>query len=329
MKPLNALKNAGRRGRFFPGILALVMLGGWLGCAADKSPTLHVKITVMDLDKQPSCLVLDPGSPLALISCREAGIVDVVNFETHALVQQLKVRPQPSTLLSDKDNGQFFCLYPVENVIACLQGVPLRVGKNLSTGSIALASASLRTGFSELWICDGISAVHVLLAKTLQIKSRIQVGRYPQHVAFSRDGATAFVTLKGENALGVIDVAKGAEVARIKVGIYPRDVLLVGNTICVSNYGSDDISLVDAVKRVETARIPVRREPDSLAVQGSTLWVSCEDSYRLVAVDVTQAKVIGTIKLKFYPGQICALPNGSLAVLDAQHNQVAFVTPEP
>jgi YVTN family beta-propeller protein len=147
-------------------------------------------------------------------------------------------------------------------------------------------------------------------------------------LAFSLDGHTAWVTLKGENALAAVDAESGKELARVPVGIYPRDVVMAGTTACVSNYGSNDVSLVDTVKRAELARIPVRNEPNALTLQGKTLWVSCEDSYRLVAINVAQAQVIGTIKTGFYPGDLEALASGALAVCDPHHNQVVIFTPQ-
>jgi YVTN family beta-propeller protein len=298
------------------------------GCASDKSPVLPVSAAALPVGKDPICLTqgLEPGT--LLVACHEAGTVSVLSPAQTRVLSVLTVQPKPGFLLSDAPNRAAYCLNPQNSCISLLSGLPLRVEKTLGTGSMPLASAALRPGHNEVWICDGVSALQVLTTGRLQLKRSLPLGRYPQHVAFSLDGNTAWVTLKGENALSAVDAESGKELARVPVGIYPLDVVIAGTTACVSNFGSNDVSLVDTVGHKELARIPVRHDPNALSLQGKTLWVSCEDSYRLVAINVAQAQVIGTIKTGFYPGDIEALANGALAVCDPHHDQVVIFTPQ-
>lgn len=307
------------------GLLALLL--GLAGCAADRSPSLPVVVTTVDLGAQPRDLVpgLKPGT--LLVTCFKDDTVWEVGLEPLAAARPLAVRQGPAALVPDPGRGCVYCLHLRENALSILAGDPLRVERSLGTGDISLASARLRPDSGELVVCDGVSALHTLIPKGMQVKNKISAGRYPQKLAFSRDGRLVYVTLKGENALIAIDLETSQEVARVATGIYPRDVLLVGNTACVSNYGSGDVSLIDITTFTERARIKVRRNPNALAARGNTLWVACEDSYRLLAVDVSRALVIGSVKLGFYPGAVLALENGSLAVADPRGNRLALVTP--
>ncbi len=310
--------------------LALILgLTGWLaGCTPDKSPILPVTLKPVAVSKGPASIVPGLQPETLLISGSEAAGVDVLDLNRAEVVQTVQVLPHPGVLIPDSKHHCVYSLHPQTSAISVLSGVPLRRERELSTGSIPLASGTVRPGHDEVWICDGQSAVQVLTAQQLKFKNKISLGRYPQGMAFTIDGKLALVTLKGENALSLVDAEAKTELVRVPVGIYPRQVVLLGNTACVSNYGSNDISLVDIFKRVEIARLPVRNKPNALALQGKTLWVACEESYRLVAINVQQAQVIGTVKLGFYPGALMALPNGSLAVGHTKNNQVVIVTPQ-
>jgi YVTN family beta-propeller protein len=307
-------------------LLVVVALAG--GCASDKSPVLPVTTAVLSVGMEPVCLTpgLEPGT--LLVACHESGTVEVLSLNPVQVLNTIALQFKPGFLLTDAPNRTAYSLNPQNSSISLLAGSPLKLEKNLSTGTMSLASAALRPGQNEVWICDGVSALHVLTTGRLQLKRSMPLGRYPQHLAFSADGKVAWVTLKGENALSAVDAESGRELARVNVGIYPRDVVITGTTACVSNFGSNDVSLVDTVKRAELARIPVRAKPNALTLQGKTLWVSCEDSYRLVAINVAQSRVIGTIKTGFFPGDLEALPSGALAVCDQSHNQVVIFTPQ-
>ncbi len=305
----------------------MILLLGAAGCAQDKSPILPVDIHTISVDKRPQGFArgLDAGN--LLVSCFGSRTVCEINLEDRCVSQRLEVRKGPNRLIRDINRRGILCLHTGENVLVVLGGKPVRVRRSMGTGRITLAGGALRPNQGELWICDGVSSLYILLAGNLRLKDKIQLGRYPQQLAFNRGGSRAYVTLKGENAVAVVNTAKKEEIARIPVGIYPRDIVLVGNTACISNYGSHDISLVDTAKLEERARIRVRRKPNSLSARGNTLWVSCEDSYRVVAIDVAKAKIIGTIKTGFYPGAIKALSDGSLAVANPRKNKVALIQP--
>lgn len=309
-------------------LLAAGMAVGLAGCAADHVPVLAVSMAFTPVGAQPRDIEPGPAPQTLLVSSWKDDKVDLVGIPQGSVLRSLAVRRGPSDLIPDPAHGCTYCLHLGENAVSWLRGNPPRVERSLGTGDISLAGGTLRPDRGELWICDGVSAVHVLVAGSLEIKDKFNVGRYPQKIAFSRDGRYAFITLKGENALVMLDIAARREAGRVATGIYPRDLLLVGNTACISNFGSRDVSLVDVTTLKERARLRVRRNPNSLSARGNTLWVACEDSYRLVAVDVARAAVIGTVKTGFYPGTIKALPDGTLAVADPRHNRIALIAPQ-
>lgn len=296
------------------------------GCAADTGPTLPVDIATLAVGDSPQDIQAGPAPGSVLVSCENAGAVYVLDSRQRTVAQILKLNQGPGPVVPDPAAGCAYVFHLSIKAITTLGGTPLRVLRAFGTGGFSPAGGAVRPGMRELWVCDGVSAVRVLTLPGLQHKARIHLGRYPQGIAFSRDGNLAFVTLKGENAVAVVNAERQEIVKRVTVGIYPQDILLAGNTACVSNYGSGDVSLLDTGKFEERIRLRVRRKPNRLAVHGNTLWVSCEQSYRLVAVDIAQGRVIGSIRAGFYPGAVHALADGSLVVAQPRGDRVAFVS---
>ncbi len=297
------------------------------GCGGDPSPLWPATVAFTALEAQPRGLASGPAPETLWVSAFDRDLVFALDTAAHTVRRTLRVRSGPADLVPDPARRSLYCLHLKENALSLIGGDPPAVERSLATGDISLASAVLRPNANELWVCDGVSKLHVLVPKGMSLEASWPVGRYPQKIAFGPDGRIAWVTLKGENALVALDADTHRELARVPTGIYPRDVLWTRGTVCVSNSGSDDISLVDAVTFRERARVKVRDQPNALALQGGLLWVACEGSYRLLAVDAASARVLGSVKLGFYPGALRALPGGALAVADPRGRRVAFVTP--
>ncbi|MCK5241630.1 hypothetical protein KAR34_04190 [bacterium] len=310
----------------FSSAALLVLLAG---CATDRTPTLPVEIQTIDVGRQPHSLSRSFVSDHVLVSCFGSGKIMDISLSGQRVSKTYTVGKGPTQLVREPKNQRIYVLHTLESALSILAGKPLRVKRTLRTGSMNLAGAAIRPGTNQLWVCDGVSGVNILVTPRIQLKKKIQLGRYPQNTVFTADGKLALITLKGENTVVMVDAGTGEKVTTIPVGIYPRDIILVGNTACVSNFGSHDVSLLDVGKREERARIPVHKKPNRLAAHKNTLWVSCEKSYRIVAIDVAKAKVIGTVKTGFYPGAIQALKDGSLIVAAPQKHKVAIIRPQP
>ena len=299
-------------------VVWLLVLCCLAGCGSD-TPSLSASRTVLEVGKTP--LGLAPaGGGAVLAACRADGSVWRCRFGAEPAAERLAVPDHPVRLL--RRGSRWFCFHHQPNVLSVLGGRPPRVIRTVRTGALAVAGGAVRPGTSRLWIADGVSSVRILSANSLKLAGRIHLGRYPQQVAFTPDGSRALVTLKGANSLAVIDAVTREPIAEIPVGVYPRDVLLVGGTACVSNFGSHDVSLVDWRAGKERARVKVRRKPNALAVRDGTLWVACEDSYRIVGVDLDRGEVVGSVRTGFYPGGLIVLPDGALVVTAPRRGEV-------
>lgn len=308
--------------------LALIALLIASGCAKDTSPTIPVEIQMIKVGKHPHSLAKGSVTNQVFVSCFGSNNVMEIDIKSLSVKNEFPVLEGPGFLIEDKAAGRVLALHTKQNGFALLYTNPAKLKRTVKTGRLNLTGGAVRPGYNEMWISDGQTKLNIF-TRQFQIKRKnVTLGRYPQNVVFTRGNSLAVVTLKGENAISLVDTKERKELERIKVGIYPRDLVITGNKACVSNYGSNDISLVDLIQKKEIARIGVRKKPNALALRKNTLWVACEKSYRLVAINVSTAKVIGTVRLGFYPGDVIAMKDGSLIVTAPRENKIAIIKPE-
>jgi len=146
----------------------------------------------------------------------------------------------------------------------------------------------------------------------------IAVGERPVQVGFSPDGASLYVSLNGENAVGLVDVASRRLTAKARVGNGPVQVYVTsdGATLLVANQGSAEqpgtgVSFIDTktfkvVDTVETGSgahgvviEPSGRYAYVTNLFDNTLAVLDIPARRLVAIAPTGAEPNG---VSFVPG---------------------------
>lgn len=82
----------------------------------------------------------------------------------------------------------------------------------------------------EVWTADWGGTLSVIDAETLRIKQSITLGGRPNHIAFSPDGARAYVTKTGDDPetgeLVLVDTAKYQPLGVVRVGAGPHEISL-------------------------------------------------------------------------------------------------------
>ena len=140
------------------------------------------------------------------------------------------------------------------------------------------------------------------------------VGRRPAHVIVDPQGARAFVTNAGDNAISVIDLARRQTVKSIAVGKSPHGLRMSpdGKTIYLANTGEGTVSVIDVLGLVEIARIPVGKAPVQVAFtpDGRHCYVSLRDENSVAVVDTSIRRMIAKIRVGPGPIQVFALPSG-------------------
>ena len=142
----------------------------------------------------------------------------------------------------------------------------------------------------------------------------IEVGEHPAHVVVDKAGSRAFVTLAGENAVAVVDLARQETLEEIPTGAYPHGLRISpdGGTAYVANVEDGSVSILDTAKLTEVARIPVGKGPVQVGFtpDGGRVYVSLRDENKVAVIDTAARQVIGRVEVGRNPIQVFATPDG-------------------
>jgi YVTN family beta-propeller protein len=133
------------------------------------------------------------------------------------------------------------------------------------------------------------------------VTDAMPTGRAPADVAIDRSGTRAYISLRLEDAIEIVDVANRASLQRIRLrsGDGPRDVAFAGDgrTLLVLNESSDSLAFVDTVTLAELARVATGDEPRSLIVDrtGRRAFVLNHRGSSLTVVDLATRSALRTL----------------------------------
>jgi len=153
---------------------------------------------------------------------------------------------------------------------------------------------------------DTISVIDTTALKTM---GTILVGSRPRESAFTPDGARAFVTAEIGGVVSVIDAAKSAVVATLKLDRptppKPKGVVVHpnGKWVYVANGGSNDVAVIEVEPLRVAAFIPVGTRPWGLGItkDGKKLYVANGVSDTVSVIDTAAQKVVATIPVDKMP----------------------------
>ena len=155
--------------------------------------------------------------------------------------------------------------------------------------------------------------------KALRVRSGIDIGSSPAHVVCDSKGRLAYVTLSGENAVAVVDVASMRRLAKIPVGRYPHGLRMSSDdrTLFVANVRDDDISVVDVRARRLVRNIAVGGSPNQVAVSpdGKMVYATLSNTNEVVRVNVAQGRVTKRLRLGLNPAQVTITNDGKELVV--------------
>ncbi|HJT89355.1 MAG TPA: beta-propeller fold lactonase family protein [Bryobacteraceae bacterium] len=136
----------------------------------------------------------------------------------------------------------------------------------------------------------------ILAAWLLLGQSAPDAGIYPSPVdlAVSPDGSRVYVVCEGTGELAVVDAARLAVAARVRVGRVPRGIALSpdGRRIYVTNSWSDNVTEIAADSLTATRTLPAGFEPTGAVVDpsGQTLYVANRISDDISVIDLATGR---------------------------------------
>jgi len=256
------------------------------------------------------------------------GFVTILDAKTHSIVQQV--------------------------------GTGIGADATLGDATVAADGPFWSPDGKSLWVSQtsdvlrfAVAADGTLAASPVVIPLLDSTGPFlPSGMALSSDGADLYVALNGANTLGVIDTATNTLVRQIKVGIAPRQVVLVGDTAYVSNEGgrrakpgdttnlsdntpvvsdpvtgagvSGTVSVVDLGAAKQTTSIAVGLQPTALYLDASALMVANSNDDSMSIIDTTRNVVAQTINVNPLPGSTVGSYPNAISMPDPNHILVSI-----
>jgi YVTN family beta-propeller protein len=179
-------------------------------------------------------------------------------------------------------------------------------------------------------------------------------------IAYSPDGSTLYAALNGQNAVVAMNPDTGAVEQTWNVGIAPRELAFVGNTLYVSDEGgrqaqsgdttmdsygtqvpanpylgtstTGEVSVIDTSDpSAPVGQIAVGLHPTAMYVSGNALFVANTNSDTVSVIDTTSNQVVQTIDTQpwpessvgYEPDGIALTSDGHLLVTLGRANAVA------
>jgi YVTN family beta-propeller protein len=150
----------------------------------------------------------------------------------------------------------------------------------------------------------------------------VVVGNGPVGVIFGTSGKFAYVTLAGDNAVAVVNVATKSVVATVAVGQAPTRVAVQPKSpfVWATNQNSGSVSVIDTRTNQLATTIPVGSIPVGLAFMPSGQFVYiCNAGSNLVSVLNTKSRaIVATIPVATGPVEIAINPAGTVAYVVSQ-----------
>lgn len=143
------------------------------------------------------------------------------------------------------------------------------------------------------------SFIYRVNTQDFEIEQVVKVGSVPKHVATTPDDRYVLVTNWCTDDLSVVDVARNREVRRIKLGRYPRGIVVDGaaNQAYVAVMGSQHIAKIDLNRFKVDWFKNVGRSPRHLSIdpQSKYLYTSLNGEGRVAKIDLKTGKTVAKV----------------------------------
>ena len=240
----------------------------------------------------------------------------------HSWGEQTLVRGRPVDLAFDSTQ-QRFAILNTRNILLVDAVTGKQTGR-IEAKTTSYTGLAFRPGDRELWASEATrNGPDFLLVAPLSAAGAAGQPKHielpghpvPAGIAFSRDGATAYVALSRNNTLAVIDATKRTVQREIPVGMAPFDVVLADKThrIFVSNRAGRRPISGDTV--APSSGSEVVSDPQTGATTGGT-----------VSVIELPGLAVREIKVGLAPSNLTlSHDEKTLAVANAHSDSVTFI----
>ncbi|MCQ3931040.1 MAG: hypothetical protein DPW16_11330 [Chloroflexi bacterium] len=226
-------------------------------------------------------------------------------------------------------------VYPTDTVIAT--PVPLiltpivteRPLPGLPPMSNAQSSKILAQRSSRLVTVNSESDSITLIEEGI-VQAEIVVGDDPRSVAITPDGKTAWVTLRGENAVAVVNLETTQREAVIPIGHMPYGVVVDDRRAYITCFGDGQVVVMDLASQTILYQVKVPDFPAGLALSGDWLLVTHFYTGQVTALNVQRTPVmIGTVTVDVggtIAQSLILTPDGTRAYLPMTRTGLSLIS---
>lgn len=163
-----------------------------------------------------------------------------------------------------------------------------------------------------------------------RVVTEVPIGKSPSYIAITPNGRLAYVTLRNDGQIAVVDLLVNLPVKIIPAGTRPIGIAISEDNVgFATNAGSDDITVFNAkLAESSTITIPVGVTPVGVAFnpEGNIAYVTNRLSNTVSVIDVFKHKVIDTIPVGTQPVGISLTEDGKYsAVANALDDTVSII----
>lgn len=165
----------------------------------------------------------------------------------------------------------------------------------------AAASADGRFLFTTI---EGDHTLRIIDTSTDEVVRTVRLSGLPNQCAVTPNGKFAGVPIRDSDRVDLVDVDKGKVLKSLPVKV-PHNCYNAGRNdrLFVTSMAGHTVNLIDLKSLRYVAKIPVGGVPRPLAVtrDEKTLYCALSDLHGFVIVDITQRKVVRTVRLPPLP----------------------------
>jgi len=159
------------------------------------------------------------------------------------------------------------------------------------------------------------NTVSVIDTASNTVTATVQVGKFPNGVAVTPDGAHVYVANVLDGTVSVIDTATNTVTATVTVGMVPWGVAATpdGAHVYVANFSSNTVSVIATASNSVTATVTVGLNPTGVAVtpDGARVYVGNQGDGTVSVLDTAGNTVTATVTLGGVPDGVAVTPDGA------------------
>ena len=216
-------------------------------------------------------------------------------------------RPRPAAPAARHGHGRRQGVFQAESnrAVARYDTGGRRVDWVMGTGQTGTHMIAAHGGGSTLFTAnigsDTVSVISRIANPLAWTATTIAVGKGPEAIAISPDGAELWVAHSQDGGVSIIDIAARRVAHTFDLRTKRSNRLTFtpdGELVLISDLDGGALVVVDAAARAEVKRLPLGRSPEGILVapDGGRAYVAVTGDNAVAVIDLSTLTVIGRIK---------------------------------